>query len=161
MSNNPNHQSLLINNKSSIARYAAVAAIAGAVLLAGHYGLRLLGRRHFAGAAERVTGVGGRGLPLPPGARETGRLPGNGGVIIRYTVQLEADEVAAFYREQMPRCGWRATPSPRDAELPGIRVLSYSNSGGELCTIGISAAAAGGTSLNLIVLPGARRREAG
>ena len=147
---------MLINNPSSISRYLAVAVLAGAVLLLGHYGLRVFGRRHVAGPPRETAAAGGH-VPLPPGARETNRLPGNRGIMARYIVRLEADDVAAFYREQMPRYGWRAAQSKRGSELPGIWMLSYSNSAGEVCTIGISKAEQGGASLNIIVLPHAQR----
>ena len=148
-------KSVLIN-KQSIIRSLAVVAVIIAVLFIGHYGLRLFGRRHFAGPPRATAGAGGH-VPLPPGARETNRLPGNRGIMARYLVRLEADDLAAFYREQMPRYGWRAAQSKRGSELPGIWMLSYSNSAGEVCTIGISKAEQGGASLNIIVLPHAQR----
>jgi len=157
MSNETNHQSSIISRQSSILRSAGVAVVIAAVLLIGHYGLRSVGRRHFAGGVRETLGPG-RGVPLPPTAAELGRIPGDGGLTARYAVSLEPADLAAFFREEMPRRGWREIRSPRNVAPEGmIQVLTYSNSAREVCTIGISEAAHGGSNLNIIMLSGAPR----
>jgi len=147
-------------------RAILIALLALFVLWAGHtlaplMGLRIDAPRPPPSSPRLHTGDQGgaqpANVPNPPDSRRLYSLvsPEDPPKITqRYTSELSAPAVAAYYRQVMPGHGWkeRRRVSGRSENYPGI-LLWYSNSAGNWCMIGISDLEQGGSAVTVMSIP--------
>ena len=156
---------------------AAIAAVAVAAFLLGHYGWRLarpaahLGVARADGGGAPVLKFGDAGsdapdVPAPPGARREFAIlsPSDPNrMIVRYRSEASAVDVTRFYSTAMARRGWRLMTHPRPAAMEEIgATLCYSNNTGTYCIIAITEADDGGTGVAVLRMrPSPAAREEG
>jgi len=155
-----------LNAGSAIQRTVLIAMLIALVAVIGHWGVRSLRLRSGMGRTSSVVaarsgklfwgekeGADADDIPRPPNSRRIGVIaaPGaNRNLSLHYLTFTAMEDVAQFYREQMPALGWRAHPAPESrAEDYAGTVLFYSNRAGNSCIITISETP-GGTGVTIM-----------
>jgi hypothetical protein len=145
---------------SAAGRAALIGAALALTFLIGHYGLGPV----VEGLAPRPRGetetrvAAARDIPVPP----RGALYASGDsagdphrVLLRYVSQAGVEEIADYYRREMPARGW--TPIDVEAaraEFPDGAILGYSALAGSWCMITISKMAQGGVGVTILKMRG-------
>ena len=145
----------LLKTGSFIQRTVLIAMLIALVAAIGHWGVRSLRLRSGIGQGSSVVsarsgelswgekeGTDAVDIPRPPNSRRIGVIaaPGaNKKLSLHYLTFNTVEEVAQFYREQMPMLEWRAhSASESHAEDRIGPVLFYSNRTGNSCIISIT-----------------------
>lgn len=144
-------------------RVALIAVVAALTLVVGHFGLRLAAVGFAPGprGASETRLPAARDIPVPPRSELYAAADAAGDpnrVLLRYVSQAGVDEIADYYRREMPARGW--TPRNADAAqkgYPGV-VLSYSALAGTWCMITISKMAEGGVGVTVLKMRGVAPR---